>query len=192
MDNCAKNLDRPCAEEKLTTFGSRLSELISFLKITKKAFAQENGVVPQTVTNYCADVHEPKQKFVDLVIEKYNVNPEWLKKGAGSMFGSKPNEENSAGETAPQNYEHECIRLKHALADQTLETARIRDEKGQLQGKVFAAVELTCQELGLTPNQVRALQYAVMNYEGVLNGQGVTSNYVDPETDLSHRKAAGE
>ena len=111
------------------------------------------------------------------------------------MFARDTTCYHSVQESATPDYERECLRLQHELAAkdretaaQVLETVRLRDAMGRQQGLIFEAVVRACRAQGLTPEQTQAITFAVMDYEGQLD----IGSVADPETDLSHRKAAGE
>ena len=150
------------------TFGSRLSILIDKLGMTKKDFAKKSGVAPQTITNYCKDAHGPKQKFVDFVVDHFQVNQRWLMKGEGCIFSWQDTQLRGACDQHASSHD-EILQLQRELATKDRELAAVELMMGRQQGRIFDAVKATCLRLKLSPEQTKDLQYAVMDYEGVLS-----------------------
>lgn len=167
IDSGKKNLTEQSSSTEEWTFGSRLSILINKLGMTKKSFAQKVGVAPQTITNYCKDAHGPKHKFVDFVVDQFQVNRDWLMKGKGCIFSWQDAQLKGACGQQSESY-NEVAQLQRDLAIKDRELAAVELAMGRLQGKIFDAVKSACLRLNLSPEQTRELQYAVMNYESVL------------------------
>lgn len=105
-----------------------------------------------------------------------------------------------AAEPAPVDYEAECLRLKHELADHLHTVAakerelaaleRQNDEAwrqlGHQQDKIMRAVQIMARRLGLDDDQSLQLTDAVGNYELVLAEEEAGGPI------KSHRHAAGE
>lgn len=185
MENLIKNSCAEIIEENVQSFGGRLAEFIEKLGMTKKRFANEIKMSPQSISNYCAGTHQPKPKFLEILVHQYGANREWLMSGVGPMFTSQTLPQNTA--EAPADYTAQVLELKHELADKDRELAAVERAMGKQQGLIFEAVRLACREQGLTPEQTRAIQWAVMDYEGVLD-QGRTVSDDSP----SHQSAVGE
>lgn len=186
MENDKKTLLRNDTPFERVKFGLRLAQLLKKLGMSKKDLAKAAGVSPQTVSNYCAGLHDPKQRFVDFVVESYRVRREWLINGQGETFFEPcaQDEKPSLHEPASQDYEQECLRLKHELADLDRELAAVEKEKGRQQGRIFEAIVITCRKLALSDDETRILQLAVMDYERVIDG-------ADTAPDASRQSAAG-
>jgi transcriptional regulator with XRE-family HTH domain len=185
MENEQKTLLRNDSPFERVKFGLRLAQLLKKLGMSKKDLAKAAGVSPQTVSNYCAGLHDPKQRFVDFVVDSYRVRREWLMNGVGEVFSAADQDEKpSLREPATSSYEQECIRLKHELADKDRELAAVELAKGRQQGLIFEAIVITCRKLALSDNETQILQLAVMDYERVIDG-------ADTAPDSSRQAAAG-
>lgn len=106
----------------------------------------------------------------------------------------------AVSEPVSVNYEQECLRLKHELADQALavaakdrelasserKMAEIERAMLQQQTRIMKAVQIACARAGLTEEEANEIQFAVFNYELVI------AEAESGEPVKSHRKAAGE
>lgn len=183
-NNCAEVI-----EENVQSFGARLSKFIDNLGMNKKRFADEIGMSPQSISNYCAGRNQPKPKLLETLVQRFGANREWLMTGSGPMMLSDAGKECSTlAAEEPARYEAQVVDLKHRLADQMLETAQIREAMGKQQSLIFEAVRRACREQNLTPEQTRALQWAVMDYEGAQD----SSRLAEQDDTVSHQKAVGD
>ena len=74
-------------------FSLRLRAIREALKMSQAAFSKEVEVSLPTYVRYEATLMMPKVHILSLLIEKFNVNVEWLLTGQGDMF--KPKEDPS-------------------------------------------------------------------------------------------------
>ncbi len=167
IDHGKKKLAEQGSSIEEWTFGSRLSILINKLGMTKKGFAQKVGVAPQTITNYCQDVHGPKHKFVDFVVDHFQVNRDWLTKGTGCIFSWQDAQLRGACDQHTGSHD-EILLLQRELTAKDRELAAVELKMGRQQGRIVDAVKATCLRLNLNPEQTKDLLYSVMDYEGVL------------------------
>ena len=188
MKNAAKNNYTGESKNIMETVGGRLSIFLDKIGSTRKDIAQEANVVFSTVSNYLEKDELPGPKFLTHLIQKHRVNVEWLLSGQGPMTLSEAGREcpNQAAEDQA-DYQKQVIELKHELADKDRELAAVERSMGKQQSLILEAVRKACREQGLTSEQTKALQWAVMDYEGCLGA---------PETaqdeDKSHQKAVGD
>ena len=180
----------PTFEGSMTDdLGKRIDLFLRGKGITRAEFGRECGTSGTTsVTNYIDGKSKPNAEFVALAAKKFDINPLWLLLGQGPMTLAEAIQEcpSQAAET-PANYGEQVVELKHRLADQMLETARMREAMGKQQSLIFEAVRKACRDQGLTADQTRALQWAVMDYEGSLDATDAA-----PDAAVSHQKAVGD
>ncbi len=151
------------------TIGGRLKIFINDKNMLAAHLATETGVHPSTVGSYLKNESTPKKGFLEKLSEKFNLNPAWVEYGVGPMYQACAQSCSPAlHEPAATDYEQECLRLKHELADKDRELAAIELAMGRQQGRIFEAVVVTCRRLGMPPDQTRILQLAVMDYETIL------------------------
>ncbi|MBU4526540.1 MAG: helix-turn-helix domain-containing protein [Desulfomicrobium sp.] len=136
--------------------GDRLLNLLKTLGITRNKMAREMGVSPQTVSNYCENIYEPKAKFLEKLGGIYNVRREWIMAGTGVMFSDC--REQSAFVAPETDSEYGCLALQRELLE-------VRRELLGQQLRIMSAVRMACRVAGLSANQACALQTAVMSYE---------------------------
>lgn len=169
--------------------GGRLQIFLNDKKLLASDVAKKTNAHPSTVGHYLSNETEPKKAFLRQLEEVFRLNPAWVDYGIEPMYlGDDASPCRIVCEPAAPDYEKECLRLKHELADQRLALAEVEMARGKQQGMIFEAVVRACRAQGMTPEQTQAITFAVMDYEGQLD----IGSVADPETDLSHRKAAGE
>lgn len=173
-----------------TTIGARILLIRNEKKLTNKQVGELCSTSDTTVGKYISGENKPKLEFLQLFADKFELSLDWIVYGRGPMerMVCQENACRVACDQTATDYERECLRLKHELADQRLAMAEIELAKGKQQGMIFEAVVRACREQRLTPEQTQAVTFAVMDYEGKLD----VGNIANPETDLSHRRAAGE
>lgn len=189
MKNTAKINYADEAKNEMETVGARLSIFLDKIGSSRKDIAQEANVVFSTVSNYLEKDELPGPKFLTHLVQRHRVNVEWLLSGQGPMILSEAGQEcsNQLAE-APADYQSQALTLKHELADKDRELAAIERAMGRQQGLIFEAVRLACHEQNLTPEQTRALQWAVMDYEGKQD----SSRLAGQDDAVSHQKAVGD
>ena len=74
------------------TIGKRIKELKTRLKITSAEMANELDIPVRTIGSYERDEAQAGAKFFNALIEKYQVNINWLLTGIGNMFISSKTE----------------------------------------------------------------------------------------------------
>lgn len=67
----------------------RLKQLRKELGLTQQEFSDKIGIKRNTFAQYENGRNEPIDAVVRLICSTYNVNEEWLRTGAGTMFVSK-------------------------------------------------------------------------------------------------------
>ena len=72
--------------EKVMSIGKRIKELKISLRVTSGALADVLGIPVRTIGSYEREEAQPSPKFLAALIEKYNVNANWLLTGNGNMF----------------------------------------------------------------------------------------------------------
>ena len=71
------------------SIGKRIKELKISLRVTSGALAQVLEIPVRTIGSYEREEAQPSPKFIAALIEKYNVNANWLLTGNGNMFLSE-------------------------------------------------------------------------------------------------------
>ena len=107
---------------------NRLKELRTVLGLNQEEFASALKIGRSTIANYEAGTRAPVASVISLIIQKWNVNEEWLRTGEGPMFVDV----SRADELA-------------RLIEDTMS-----DESGEIKRRIATAV------LRLTPDQLRA------------------------------------
>jgi transcriptional regulator with XRE-family HTH domain len=188
MKNTVKNNYASQAQGKMETVGDRLSKFLDKTGLSRKDIAKEADVVFSTVSNYLDKDELPGPKFLAHLIQRHRINVEWLLSGEGPMIlrCESPERADQVAES-PANYDTQVVELKHRLADQILEAAQMREAMGKQQSLIFEAVRKACRELGLSPEQTRMLQWAVMDYDGA-HDFGQSSG----DETTSHQHAVGD
>lgn len=74
----------------------RIKEVRKARGLSQDEFGRRLGVTRGAVTNIELNKVEPKPLFVDLICREFDVNEEWLRAGAGSMFVEKSRDEELA------------------------------------------------------------------------------------------------
>lgn len=74
------------------SIGKRVKELRAHLQITASELAEKLGIPVRTIGSYERDEAQPGPKFLNLLIEHYHVNINWLISGKGNMFSSAKTE----------------------------------------------------------------------------------------------------
>lgn len=74
------------------TIGKRIKELKAKLSITSSEMAKELDIPVRTIGSYERDEAQAGAKFFNALIEKYQVNVNWLLSGNGNMFISSKTE----------------------------------------------------------------------------------------------------
>lgn len=64
----------------------RIKEIRKHLKLSQTVFGEKLGVGRGVIANLEMNLTEPKELFVDLLCNTFNVNREWLETGKGDMF----------------------------------------------------------------------------------------------------------
>lgn len=68
------------------TIAKRLREFRASMRLTSSEVANALGIPVRTIGSYERGEVLPGSKFYDLMIEKYNMNINWLISGRGTMF----------------------------------------------------------------------------------------------------------
>jgi transcriptional regulator with XRE-family HTH domain len=179
------------------SIGKRIDLFLKGKGISRAEFGRACGTSGTTsVTNYVDGKSTPNSEFVLLAAKKFDINPSWLILGQGPMTLTEAGQKCSH-ETieAAVDYQSQVLDLKHKLADKDRELAdkdrelaSVERAMGKQQGLIYESVHKACRELGLPPDQTRALQLAVMDYEG-------SQDAVRPDQQdaaVSHQKAVGD
>ena len=107
---------------------NRLKELRTVLGLNQEEFASALKIGRSTIANYEAGTRAPVASVISLIIQKWNVNEEWLRTGEGPMF----------------------VDVSRADELQRLIEETMSDESGEIKRRIATAV------LRLTPDQIRA------------------------------------
>lgn len=107
---------------------NRLKELRTVLGLNQEEFASALKIGRSTIANYEAGTRAPVASVISLIIQKWNVNEEWLRTGEGPMF----------------------VDVSRADELQRLIEETMSDESGEIKRRIATAV------LCLTPDQLRA------------------------------------
>lgn len=161
--------------------------------LTNEQLAEICGTTGTTVGKYLSGETLPKQRFLELFANNFKVSLDWLVLGVGPKYRSI--ESCVQASEAPADYQAQVIELKHELADKDRELAAkdreltaVERAMGKQQSLIFEAVHKTCRELNLSAEQTRALQWAVMDYEGVQDSARVAQQ----DDTMSHQQAVGD
>ncbi len=172
------------------SIGKRIDLFLKGKSISRAEFGRACGTSGTTsVTNYIDGKSTPNSEFVLLAAKKFDINPSWLILGQGPMTLTEAGQKCSH-ETieAAVDYQSQVLDLKHELADKDRELAAIERAMGKQQGLILDSVRKTCRELELTPDQARALQWAVMDYEGAQDA----ARSDQQDAAVSHQQAVGD
>lgn len=71
----------------------RIRKIISDLNLSDSAFAKSLDIPQATFSNMFLRQSEPKPSWLQAIIEKYNVSPDWLLTGEGEMFRTQEKKE---------------------------------------------------------------------------------------------------
>lgn len=71
----------------MESIGKRILMIRKKLKLTQVEFASQFGLSHSHISNIERERLAPTETLLLFIVEKYNVNYEWLKFGNGSMFG---------------------------------------------------------------------------------------------------------
>lgn len=63
---------------KVTTSGNRIKELIIYLDISLTQMSLKTGIEKSSLSHYINNKRVPRQDRISIIAEKYNVNPAWL------------------------------------------------------------------------------------------------------------------
>lgn len=107
---------------------NRLKELRTVLGLNQEEFASALKIGRSTIANYEAGTRAPVASVISLIIQKWNVNEEWLRTGEGPMF----------------------VDVSRADELQRLIEETMSEESGEIKRRIATAV------LRLTPDQFRA------------------------------------
>lgn len=107
---------------------NRLKELRTVLGLNQEEFASALKIGRSTIANYEAGTRAPVASVISLIIQKWNVNEEWLRTGEGPMF----------------------VDVSRADELQRLIEETMSEESGEIKRRIATAV------LRLTPDQLRA------------------------------------
>jgi len=64
----------------------RIRELRKYLKLTQQEFADRLGIPRNNIAGYETGKRSPSEAAIALICKEFGVNPEWIKKGKGSVF----------------------------------------------------------------------------------------------------------
>ena len=71
------------------TFGERLKEVLKKLSLTQTGLSKEIGTSNVVINRYIKDKTTPDYSFLNKLVNKFNININWLLTGEGSMFPSR-------------------------------------------------------------------------------------------------------
>lgn len=71
----------------------RIRKIISDLNLSDSAFAKSLDIPQATFSNMFLRQSEPKPSWLQAIVKKYNVSPDWLLTGEGEMFRTQENKE---------------------------------------------------------------------------------------------------
>jgi transcriptional regulator with XRE-family HTH domain len=184
----AKKLQNYLEGDVPRNIGERIDLFLLKKNITRAKLGEALGVTGTTIASYCTGKSKPNSDFLEAAANVFDLNPMWLLVGAGPMiltedeYGCPFREEEEM-----VDYQAQILKLKHELADKDRELAAIERAMGKQQALILEAVHKACHELDLSPDQTRALQKAVMDYEWV--HRSADPDRQDPA--VSHQKAVG-
>lgn len=75
----------------MDTIGKRILEIRKNLKLTQSEFAAQFGLSHSHISNIENERLMPTETLLLFIVEKYNVNYDWLKSGHGYMYGQSYN-----------------------------------------------------------------------------------------------------
>lgn len=85
----------------MNTIGGRFKVLREFLELNQSQMAKIIGSAPSLVSDIEREDKEPSKKVIIALLEKYNVNANWLLNNHGTMFNSGTAEEVAAYSDLP-------------------------------------------------------------------------------------------
>jgi len=185
----AKKLQNYLEGDMPRNIGERIDLFLLSKNITRAKFGEELGVTGTTIASYCTGKSKPNSDFLESAAKVFSLSPIWLLFGTGSMILGEADQECSNLVAEPQaDYRAQVIELTHELADKDRELAAVERAMGKQQSLIFDAVRKACRELGLNADQTRALQWAVMDYEGALD----SGHAAQQDESVSHQQAVGD
>lgn len=75
----------------MDTIGKRILQVRKNLKLTQSEFAAQFGLSHSHISNIENERLMPTETLLLFIVEKYNINYEWLKSGIGYMYGESYN-----------------------------------------------------------------------------------------------------
>lgn len=71
------------------SFGKRLKEVLEKLNLTQTGLSKEIGTSNVVINRYIKDKTFPDYNFLNKLVERYNININWLLTGEGSIFPTR-------------------------------------------------------------------------------------------------------
>ncbi len=102
----------------------RLVKLMDELQVNAKAFAEEVGIQPGTISNIMKERNKPSLEVMQRVLNRYSqVNPEWLICGTGSMWRQKGDSQQTLFDITPTDVSAPMQPVEAVQAAKVLTTA---------------------------------------------------------------------
>ncbi|GEM_PF-930788 len=123
-------------------FPERLKKLRQALGLSQKELAERLGLHIMTISRYERGKINPSFKFIELLKEKFKVNPQWLLSGEGQMF-LEPS-------TVVRNDVVKVYDIKHLPLEEIMEDLAekalmevLQENREELKGECLLREELT-------------------------------------------------
>ncbi|MDO9584377.1 MAG: helix-turn-helix domain-containing protein [Desulfomicrobium sp.] len=184
----AKKLQNYLEGDVPRNIGERIDLFLLTKNITRAKLGEALGVTGTTIASYCTGKSKPNSDFLEAAANVFDLNPMWLLIGAGPMILTEDEHGCSFRvEEESDDYQAQVLELKHELADKDRELASVERAMGKQQSLILEAVRKACREQGLATEQSRAIQWAVLDYEGAMDSGQTTQDEA-----VSHQQAVGD
>jgi transcriptional regulator with XRE-family HTH domain len=81
---------------KVPEVGQRIKLLREALRVSQREFCKLLSLSGGYIANIEANLREPNDRLIKLIVSEFNVNEEWLLTGNGQMFDIKVKDERSS------------------------------------------------------------------------------------------------
>ncbi|HNW71156.1 MAG TPA: S24 family peptidase [Bacteroidales bacterium] len=71
--------------EKILSINERIFQILDFYNVTRYKFSQETGISEAVLLNIYKGKNKPSYDFIEKLLNKYEVNADWLITGNGTM-----------------------------------------------------------------------------------------------------------
>jgi transcriptional regulator with XRE-family HTH domain len=143
---------------------TRLLELRKKLKLSQKVLSEETGISQANYSKYEKGVIDPSYSFMNILIEKFNVNSNWLFTGKGKMFLDREDCPVKDGE-GKEEIRRQLEEAQGELRRLREETASLREDNQELNHEIAERLrEIVGLQRKLIPKTRRDLELRIKDY----------------------------